>query len=358
MYLSLKDRGDAVFPVDASLKGGRRAAAMAFSFSSNRGRWRSQFRYGQQGARFRTSAAEASLKGRPADVLLQVGAAFEPPHFGTIPCAIYADWNMALDMDEARRAGSSRGLSIAELEAINAEHARRYREAGMIFTISERLRQSFIELYGISPEKVRTAYAGPNFDLALIEEARMAPKVSAAPTVLFIAKEVRRKGGDIVAAAFRQLQLTMPEARLLFAGAAELPAEFAGLKNVEHLGLLDKSNPEQLKRLLQAYREADVLVLPSRNDPFPTVIREAMFFGLPCVASNIWAMPEMIVDGETGYLVPSEDASALAIRMADLLGNPQLREQMGQAARRRAEAMFSWSAVGEVLHEGLASLKS
>lgn len=355
MFYSLKEKGHEVVPVNASLQGMRRAMAAVVSCSQDRGRWRSKFRYGSAVAKYRTASAEESLGRREVDVILQVGATYDPPRAGSIPYAIYCDWNMALDAVEARqaKAGASRGLSVAELEAIGAEHARRYKGAAAIFTISERLRESFIQLYGISPERVHTAYAGPNFDLELIENALRKPKGSSAPTVLFIAKEFRRKGGDIVAAAFARLREEMPEARLLFAGAANLPKEFEGLGNVEHLGLLDKSDPVQLQRLLQAYRDADVLVLPSRHDPFPTVIREAMFFGLPCVASDIWAMPEMIVDGETGFLVSGESSAALADRVKTLLGDKGMRERFGRAARLRAEAMFAWPAVGEVLHAGV-----
>jgi len=188
----------------------------------------------------------------------------------------------------------------------------------------------------------------------LIDEALAQPKQSTAPTVLFIAKEFERKGGATVAAAFARLRQSFPKARLQFAGAETLPAPLAALGKVDHLGLLDKSNPAQLKLLLNAYRNADLLVLPSRRDPFPTVIREAMFFGIPCIASNIWAMPEMIEDGKTGFLIGVDDSTALCDRMAQLLIDEPLRLQMGNAARARAEAMFAWESVGKVLSVGLA----
>ncbi len=134
-------------------------------------------------------------------------------------------------------------------------------------------------------------------------------------------RAVHRQGfqrrGAAVAAAFQRLRAM--EARLVFAGSENLPVEFQSLGNVEHLGLLDKTDPVQLQRLLTAYRDADVFLLPSRRDPFPTVIREAMFFGLPCVASNIWAMQEMIEDGTTGFLVPMDDPDALFAKTASLL---------------------------------------
>ncbi|WP_051978377.1 glycosyltransferase family 4 protein [Edaphobacter aggregans] len=357
MFLSLQQMGHEMVPVDASMNRWERGMAALASLSPDRARWRSRFRYGNAVSRLRTASALRSMKGAgngaEPDVLLQIGAAYDPP--GDLPYAVYCDWNMALDVVEAKD-GHSRGLSVRELENIGREHARRYRNAALVFTISERLRQSFIELYGLSPEKVRTAYAGPNFDLRLIDEKLEQPKTKAAPTVLFIAKEFKRKGGDVVAAAFTKLQSSMTSARLVFAGAATLPAELSGLSNITHLGLLDKSDPAQLQRLLDAYRQADVLVLPSNHDPFPTVIREAMFFGLPCVASNIWAMPEMIVDGSTGFLIEPGDPEALCKRLELLLGNPDLRARLGQAARSLADTKFSWSSVGQVLHEGLQDI--
>jgi glycosyltransferase involved in cell wall biosynthesis len=352
MYNCLRHKGHDVVPVDASLRGLRRGIAAITSASTNRDRWRSRFRYGSTAARHRTLSAKKSLGRRTVDVILQVGASYNPPSH--IPYAIYSDWNMALDAEDARANRTSRGMGVQELERVGKEHARRYREAAAIFTISERLRQSFIELYGISPDKIHTAYAGPNLDSALINEALTLPKPLGAPTVLFIAKEFHRKGGDTVAAAVKAI----PGVRLLFAGTAGLPSEFADLENVEHLGVLDKRDPSQLTRLLQAYREADVLVLPSRHDPFPTVIREAMFFGLPCIASNIWAMPEMIIDGKTGFLVPPNDPVVLSDRLRTLLWDSKLRERFGVAAKARASGMFTWASVGNVLDVGLRSALS
>jgi glycosyltransferase involved in cell wall biosynthesis len=359
MFEALVKKGHEVIPVNASVTGLRRATVAAASFSRDKQKWRSKFRFGSEGARSRTAAAVASLGNQKVDVILQVGATYDPPCADSIPYAIYCDWNMALDAAEAKAGNrTGTGLSLAETEAIDRDHARRYRGAAAIFTISERLRKSFIDLYGMAPERVHTAYAGPNFDVGLIDAALRQPKLPGPPSVLFIAKEFQRKGGGTVAAAFQRLRTTLPEARLVFAGSENLPVEFQSLGNVEHLGLLDKTDPVQLQRLLAAYRDADVFILPSRRDPFPTVIREAMFFGLPCVASNIWAMPEMIEDGATGFLVPVDDPEALYSKTALLLGDQALRNKMGQAARARAEALFSWESVGKVLSEGLEQCRS
>jgi glycosyltransferase involved in cell wall biosynthesis len=356
MFESLVNKGHEVIAVDASIHGLRRGTVAAISFSTNRGTWRSKFRYGTGAAAYRTKSAVESLGTQPVDVLLQIGATFDPPPVANVPYAIYCDWNMALTIAEAKETGGSRGLSVTELETIGREHARRYKGAAAIFTISERLKKSFVDLYGIDPSRVYTAYAGPNFDMSLIEATLQQPKRNTAPTILFIGKEFKRKGGDTVAAAFAKLRETLPAARLMFAGTAALPVEFQSLENVDHLGLLDKADPAQLQRLLTAYRDADILVLPSRHDPFPTVIREAMFFGMPCIGSDIWAMSEMIEDGNTGFLVPVGDPEALAARMKTLLENDTLRAEMGRAARARAEAKFSWESVGNVLSEGVQAM--
>ena len=343
----LEAKSHHVVPMDASLSRLRRRIAAISTISLDKGRWRSKFRYGATAGKQRAASAVRSLRGKNVDIVLQIGASYDPPM--DIPYAIYSDWNVALDEVEAREKGASRGLTPQELSAIGRDHARRYRGASAIFTISEKLRQSFIEHYGIDPDRVHTAYAGPNFDASLIEDALAKPKTSTTPTVLFIGKEFHRKGGDTVAAAMKQL----PAVRLVFAGSTLLPKDFAGMSNVEHLGMLDKNDPEQMQRLLQAYRDSDVFILPTRHDPFPTVIREAMFFGMPCIASDVWAMREMIVDGETGYLIPPNDPKALSERLAQLLGDAQLLHKFGCAARLRAEKMFRWEAVGDVLHTGI-----
>jgi glycosyltransferase involved in cell wall biosynthesis len=85
-----------------------------------------------------------------------------------------------------------------------------------------------------------------------------------------------------------------------------------------------------------------------------------MFFGLPSVASDIFAMSEMIVDGETGYLVPSENVAALAMRLEILLLDRERRLRLGNAALKRANSMFTWDRAGKTMHQVLqeTSLRS
>jgi glycosyltransferase involved in cell wall biosynthesis len=85
---------------------------------------------------------------------------------------------------------------------------------------------------------------------------------------------------------------------------------------------------------------ADVFVLPSRSEGMPMSILEAMAAGVPVVASAVGGIPELVVDGETGLLVPAGDAEALAGALRRLLGDPALRRRFGDAGRARALEHF------------------
>ncbi|MGD9613722.1 MAG: glycosyltransferase, partial [Kiritimatiellia bacterium] len=92
------------------------------------------------------------------------------------------------------------------------------------------------------------------------------------------------------------------------------------------------------------YVRTDVVVLPSRRDPLPRVIMEAMCRGIPVVATRVDGIPEMVAEGETGFLVASEDAAGFAAAAARLLADPDLRARMGAAGRARAGQLFSQDA--------------
>jgi len=89
------------------------------------------------------------------------------------------------------------------------------------------------------------------------------------------------------------------------------------------------------------FAAADVVCQPSRwEEVFGWVITEAMAAGKPVVATRVGGIPEIVGDGETGFLVPRGDSNALATRILTLLGDPALRTRMGQAGRLKVEEKF------------------
>lgn len=88
-------------------------------------------------------------------------------------------------------------------------------------------------------------------------------------------------------------------------------------------------------------RSLDILVCCSHEEPFGRCIVEAMACSLPVVATAVGGIPEVVADGETGYLVPPHRPELLAGRVCELLAKPDQQTQMGAAGHQRAVKMFS-----------------
>lgn len=166
------------------------------------------------------------------------------------------------------------------------------------------------------------------------------------PHVLSVGRVVYQKGFDLGMQALSRLKDL--EWTWIIAGdgpqmaALKAMAEEFGIRERVHFtGWL---SAEQLK---EQYASANVFLFPSRHEGMPNVVLEAMASGLPVIASHIAGNEELVVDGETGRLVPPEDADALQVALKPFLVEAQLREQMGGAARRRVETSFSWERVAE-----------
>lgn len=141
-----------------------------------------------------------------------------------------------------------------------------------------------------------------------------------------------RKGLKYLAQAFVNMIVPQYEdAMLLVAGEYFVPNH----PNVKPLGFLSQET------LPLYYSAADVLAVPTLADNLPYTVLEAMGCGVPVVASNVGGIPEEVEDGVTGLLVPRADSEALGQALFTVLHDPHTRDEMGRAARRRAEQHFS-----------------
>lgn len=137
-----------------------------------------------------------------------------------------------------------------------------------------------------------------------------------------------RKGGRAVLWAFERLRAAYPEARLTVVSA--IPSE--GLP-VDRTGIdwYDSLPRDTIYNTI--YPATDVLLLPSLAEGYGMSVVEAMGFGIPVIASNISALPELVADGETGLLVPPDDGPALLDAMRFMLENRGVAEGWGAAGR-------------------------
>jgi len=163
------------------------------------------------------------------------------------------------------------------------------------------------------------------------------------PVLLYVGRLSREKGVDVALAAFASLIERFPETRLVIAGdgperaALERQADQLSLSRaIQFLGWVI---PEDVLALIDS---ASVVVVPSREDSFPVVGLQAALMARPVVATRTGGIPEMVLDRETGHLVERESPKALADAIGSLLQHPNDARRMGEAARRRALAAFSF----------------
>jgi glycosyltransferase involved in cell wall biosynthesis len=108
-----------------------------------------------------------------------------------------------------------------------------------------------------------------------------------------------------------------------------------------NLGIEDRISFTGYRRDIRRVMAAiDILVLPSRNEPFGRVILEAMATGRPVIATDVGGPPEIVKDGETGLLIPADESQRLAEALVYLIRAPELRARMGSAGRQRVRECF------------------
>ena len=155
---------------------------------------------------------------------------------------------------------------------------------------------------------------------------------------------VPRKGLVHLVGALPKILRAVPEAWLLVSGARhKAPHYVAGIGALaERLGVASRiiwlGHREDVDQIMAAM---DVCVLPSLAEPLGMVTLEAMAAGRPVVGSRVGGIPECIVDGETGILVPPADSHALAEAVISLLQDPARRRTLGEAGRKRVQERFS-----------------
>lgn len=159
-----------------------------------------------------------------------------------------------------------------------------------------------------------------------------------APVVIHVSNFRPVKRVDRVVDAFARVVARRPARLLLVGDGPERPDVEDRLRS---LGLLDRTvllgTVDDLPALV---RECAVLHLPSESESFGLAALEALASGVPVVASDVGGLPEVVRDGETGFLVPPDDVAGMAARIGELLDAPGLRAAMGAAARRDALARF------------------
>jgi len=239
--------------------------------------------------------------------------------------------------------------------------------ADAVIAVSEETRSDLRSLFNIPEERMTVIHNG--IDLSEYTATKNPETLRALgvdptrPYVLFVGRITRQKGIIHLVRAIRHMN---PDFQIvLCAGAPDTPeialemqaaiAEARGIR--EEIVWIEKmvSRPEAIA----LYSGAEVFVCPSIYEPFGIINLEAMACGTPVVASAVGGIKEVVVNGETGFLVPLKQmtespfeatdpeafANDLATKVNLLMADPVLASKMGAAGRKRAEELFSWDAI-------------
>jgi glycosyltransferase involved in cell wall biosynthesis len=166
------------------------------------------------------------------------------------------------------------------------------------------------------------------------------------PRILSVGRVVYQKGYDLALLALAGLKDLEWEWRIAGDGP-QLPSLQALIEEHDLQGRVHFLGWQTAEQLKKQYAEANLFLFPSRHEGMPNAVLEAMASGLPVVATNIAGNEELVVNGETGMLVPVDDATALREALRLFLRNAKMREKMGGAARPRVEQFFPWTHVAE-----------
>ena len=217
-----------------------------------------------------------------------------------------------------------------------------------VISVSEEARQHHIEISGASPHQVRTIYNGIDLSAFLsLDGARERAAVReelgiplAANVLTTVAVLRPPKGIQFMIRALPAVLASSPDAYYLIVGdgshrkALMEEASRAGVSERVIFAGMRKDVP----RLLAA---SDVFILPSLTEALPTVLAEAMALRLPIVATRVGGTPEMVTEGENGFLVEPEAVTLLAAACIQLLNDPEKRAAMGSQGWETVQRKFN-----------------
>jgi len=211
-------------------------------------------------------------------------------------------------------------------------------------TVSESVKRHIIDKSRISNEKISVIYNGVNIksqDNAYEQNAKIPFKIENEDRILMtVGRLHEQKGHCYLIQAVSEVRKEFPKVKLLITGEGE---EENNLKKlVKSLDLTNEVIFAGLSSDIEGiFPMAELFILPSLWEGLPNALLEAMAAGKPVVATKVGGIPEIVVHGETGILIPPRNPHALAIAIVDLLQDRLKAKDMGEAGRIRAGKRFS-----------------
>lgn len=214
-------------------------------------------------------------------------------------------------------------------------------------SVSDIIVQKAIAAGVARPEKFTTIYSGMELDWYLHgphDGAKVRRELGIAPDALVVGKIARLfplKGHDQLLDAAPEIVRRHPQVRFLLVGDGILQEHLR--ERARRAGILDNfvfAGLVERERIPEMIAAMDLVVHTSLREGLARVLPQALAMGKPCVSFDIDGAPEVVIDGQTGFLTAPEDSAGLADAIARLVADPELRRRMGEAGRRRVDPDF------------------
>jgi len=232
--------------------------------------------------------------------------------------------------------------SFQKQAAARAMYRRVLAEADFITACSKQTLHEAQDFFGADlAHKSRVVYNG----VRLEEFTTAQPHIRAKPYILAIGRHVRQKGIDVLMRAFARANIDSHD--LVVAGEGPETGNLQALAG--ELGISSKVffvGRASHDQAVSLFAGCSFFVLPSRHEPMGIVNLEAMAAGKAVLATAVGGVPELVIDQETGLLVPGENIEAMSAALTTLAQNTSLRQQMGAAGLQRVK-LFSWQSLAD-----------
>jgi glycosyltransferase involved in cell wall biosynthesis len=287
--------------------------------------------------RHASRSLDAAVRRQPVDAVLLFGSENCAYCDTPTPLYCYADsiFGTRIDLYPDQRSASISPVSIREGVAVQQRALDRLTR---LFISSRWAWQQGVARFGyrVAEDKIETVGIGANFSQP--PDAAAAPPASAEPAFLWLGSFWERKGGDFTLDVIAELRRRGVPAALDVVGPVAASRSFPWAR---FHGPLRYEDPADFAKLQRLYAAAHALLLPSSGDTTPLAISEAFAFGRPVVATPVGGIPEMIADGETGFLLRRDAPEKWAARLAEGLKSGML-QAMGLRCRMQFETKCNW----------------
>lgn len=261
-------------------------------------------------------------------------SACNPP----VPYGAYVDATFQMYMDIYSKRDR---FSPNELNAISVREKKWMQGASALFFGSRWVRDIAIAEHDLEPNKCHVMWVGGNVPVPESDRYKGAKRF------LFISLNFEKKGGNIAVQALQSVRKTHVDAELLILGEAP-PERILKIPGVVYGGLLRKTVPKEMEQFVEHVAHARALVHPTSMDTMGAVLIEAGYFGCPSIATDRFGIPELVLDGKTGFLIKTPIChEEVASQMCALLEDEKRYLEMRKETRLHCVTQLTWDAFGD-----------